>query len=736
VVDTLADEYITDGHCSLREAIAASKSNATIDTCPAGSSTEIDTITFNISGTIYPNSTLNLTDPIGPVVIDGKPKLGGDNIAIHGGSDHRIFYTRGSEEVTLRNLNINFGYDEYGNGGGLYNENAQLTLENCLFSFNNVDNYPSYGGAIYNEMGDVKILGCLFAFNNAYSGGGGIHNDGGDLSISNTDFQVNQANYGGGISNSGGTLTISNTELLSNDASYGGGLAVNTNGEDKISIHSSKFKYNDATVNGGGVYISYNPLVTITESTFSSNDALDSGGGIYFYSWATAHIESSDFFTNTAQYGGAISGKFLTYTTIRDSIFRYNEANYGGAIHTTDVFGVISGSEFESNEADNKGSCLYNTEKTIDRSNLRVENSTFTENDSLATGGAIVNITGTLAVENCTLVENNAINGNNLSNFYPGIFSAQNNIIVTSSVYNNCFGTITDLGHNLENKDSCGFLGITGSMVNKDPLLGPFQDNGGRTRTFALTIGSPAINNADPFGCPDTDQRGFPRRRNFCDIGAYEAQPASLTLLGGSGQSTQVLTDFPLPLSLKAVDTFGNTLGGAGIRFDGPASGAGISNSGGIATTGVDGIASLTATANGTPGGPYTVSASTSQVSTPFSLTNLASTQTTITSDTPDPSAMGQPFLIRFAVSSSGGVPTGDVTVSVSGHTEQCTGSLSNGVGSCSLAIDTSGYHSLVATYAGGGLFNTSSVIEYHTVSPPEGTIFLPLIQGRSSTHR
>ena len=69
-----------------------------------------------------------------------------------------------------------------------------------------------------------------------------------------------------------------------------------------------------------------------------------------------------------------------------------------------------------------------------------------------------------------------------------------------------------------------------------DPQLSTLADNGGPTRTIALLVGSPAIDNGGSAGCYatdgsrlNTDQRGAPRARdgNFndtirCDIGAYE----------------------------------------------------------------------------------------------------------------------------------------------------------------------------------------------------------------------
>jgi hypothetical protein len=80
----------------------------------------------------------------------------------------------------------------------------------------------------------------------------------------------------------------------------------------------------------------------------------------------------------------------------------------------------------------------------------------------------------------------------------------------------------------------------TGSPLTSDPLLGPLQDNGGRSQTMAPAEGSPVIDAGSTFGLT-TDQRGLPRPADFAalpnagdgsDIGAVELQ---LPAPGGPG---------------------------------------------------------------------------------------------------------------------------------------------------------------------------------------------------------
>jgi len=83
-------------------------------------------------------------------------------------------------------------------------------------------------------------------------------------------------------------------------------------------------------------------------------------------------------------------------------------------------------------------------------------------------------------------------------------------------------------GYNIEKSHSCGLNEPTDATWT-DPKLGPLQDNGGFTHTFALLDGSPAIDAANLTGCPSTDQRGYFRAADGdgngtrrCDIGALE----------------------------------------------------------------------------------------------------------------------------------------------------------------------------------------------------------------------
>lgn len=113
--------------------------------------------------------------------------------------------------------------------------------------------------------------------------------------------------------------------------------------------------------------------------------------------------------------------------------------------------------------------------------------------------------------------------GSGMSNS-GGTTRLENTLVANASLPagQDCFGTITSAGGNLDSGTSCGFSTLT-DISNTDPLLGSLTANGGRTSTHALLAGSPAIDAAQQSPCPATDQRLVPRPQGSgCDIGAYE----------------------------------------------------------------------------------------------------------------------------------------------------------------------------------------------------------------------
>ena len=127
----------------------------------------------------------------------------------------------------------------------------------------------------------------------------------------------------------------------------------------------------------------------------------------------------------------------------------------------------------------------------------------------------------------------------------------ENTILNTGEEGSNIYSyrdAIISHGYNLSSDDGSGFLIAAGDQINTDPTLGPLQNNGGLTETYALLRGSPAINAGDPvilFNPNEFDQRGpgFPRVvGGRIDIGAVEMKV-------GRRPHRRLASQYQLPIS-------------------------------------------------------------------------------------------------------------------------------------------------------------------------------------------
>ena len=298
---------------------------------------------------------------------------------------------------------------------------------------------------------------------------------------------------GGGIANFG-TLTVSNSSFTGNTAGDGGGI-YNDSGE--LTVTSGTFGDNSAHSGGG---IENGGTATISNCTFTGNSG--SGGGI-------------------ENYGTAIAS---------NNAFTGNNANAsGGGISNYSVMIVIN-STFFGNSVQRGGGGIFNS----DGGTMTVINSTLSGNSAgryiISGGGGILNSAGgTLTVINSTFFANSATSGRAIRND-DGTVTLKNTSVADTWGGGNCAGnSITNGGGNLSYPDT------TCPSINRDPALGPLQNNGGPTQTMALGSGSAAIDAANDAICADApvnnrDQRGIPRPYGpHCDIGAYEATLRPMT---------------------------------------------------------------------------------------------------------------------------------------------------------------------------------------------------------------
>jgi len=198
----------------------------------------------------------------------------------------------------------------YGQGAGIYVDEATLILVNTVIEFN-VMHYGKGAGVYLTSSSVLTMAGGSLKNNFARSAGcyTAATMEGGGLYVSNgalatiTDgasIENNIAYRGGGIYvASYGELVLQNASLIGN--SYTKVFSGSTYTSWYRSGCSAGYDYRSY---GGGIYADSNAKVTLVGSIVKSNAAYYYGGGVYFSSGTSASIHESKFSSNYARYRG------------------------------------------------------------------------------------------------------------------------------------------------------------------------------------------------------------------------------------------------------------------------------------------------------------------------------------------------------------------------------------------------------------------------------------------------
>ncbi len=490
-------------------------------------------ISFNCGGapvSITVSAPFEITAPETTIDGGGLITLRGQNSRIIA---HRTTGAQGSSTLTLRNLTITggraSGANDAANGGAIAS----------IFAAAN----PAFKPALVVEhvtFEDNDSTVTSLTRGDAYDyGGGAIYSQGGSVTVRNCRFIGNDANNA-----AGGAIHVLQSGLVIEDSEFNNNSAIGTRPQDSL---------------GGAIYIDglggENGLFRVVRSDFTNNRAYNSGGAIYvnmYENSSRAEVLDSAFVENAViggerAQGGAIGG---------------GGSSLGGATGNPAI--VIERSLFSANSVrrtpgaggnpneDGSGGALAFPQ----RARLRIVNSTFAGNRAAgasfnANGGAlyVVNHSDPFEIVNSTFANNSAgwVGGaisNSQINGQPG-GRVRNTLFVNNTADNgpndwniqqHCSSELAHddrslqfpprlTGGNFFNDVTC-FQGKsapnqTGDPQFRDPQLQALADNGGPTRTMAITAASPAFNaGAD---CPPTDQRGVARPQGAgCDLGAFE----------------------------------------------------------------------------------------------------------------------------------------------------------------------------------------------------------------------
>jgi CSLREA domain-containing protein len=325
---------------------------------------------------------------------------------------------------------------------------------------------------------------------------------------------------------SGVTITNGHAPSQAGVSANGGGIEVYDNtssltlNSDVVTANGAGSPPGEVGGGGGGIYCG-GPLAlnsTSVDHNFAGQggDATHPGGsGGGLYCTVPFNITNSTIAANGAGNGGSTSGS----------------GGAGGGIYTGVGGGTIVASTISGNGAGTGHSNVGGSGGGIIGGGLTVTNSTIANNaagDSVGGqaggGGGLFSVGNTLT--NDTIVGNAAgagIGSGSSSGVGGGFYSNNDvvaNTIIASNAGGNCVASnLTNNGHNLASGDST----CAGFTVG-DPNLGPLQDNGGPTKTMAISAPSAALDLIPVgAGCPATDQRGLARPQGLaCDIGAFE----------------------------------------------------------------------------------------------------------------------------------------------------------------------------------------------------------------------
>lgn len=385
------------------------------------------------------------------------------------------------------------------------------------------------------------------------------------------------------------TLTQGAIPVLLNDLTIvgpgAGTLAIDGAGSDRVLLHPGYGTLalqritirNGATsvsgyhITGGGCIASAGYLVldhSAVRDCYASGEGVY-GGGILAYTLTmyTSTLSGAvalgkNTATSTAAFGG---GGYTAYVHIVDSTVSGNRAAHdltdgqtsydtGGGIFT-DFGGTISSSTIEHNYSYGFGGGLSAFGGIVNVANSTISGNTAKTRSG---GGLDLRVFNGGTISNSTITDNAAPAGGGVFlRGQPDRFELQSTLVGGNTAP---AGGGADVGAErastlIGNKNLvvAGDANVTlpGDTLHAAPLLLPLADNGGPTRTHALTPGSPAVDAGNNVASLANDQRGegFPRVVGAApDIGAFEGvvtpavPPVPVPAPAASGWTLAVLT--------------------------------------------------------------------------------------------------------------------------------------------------------------------------------------------------
>lgn len=520
--DGICETSSSNAICTLRAAIQESNANPGLDIIILPSAT----YTLTLAGANEDQSATGDLDIVDDLSIVGDSPT---NTFIDGNELDRVFHITGTKpvsisfrQITIQNGNTTTDNSLYCGAGMLISSSNATVNMTSTAVFNNKSTTCGHG--ISNE-GTLNVENSQFSKNSVIAGGGGTLFNVGNLTVKNSTFDDNYSYGGAGVFNEG-TAALDNVTLINNVVYLDGGAIYNSG---TLSITGGIIATNTVnTFYGGGIYQANGNLylnnVLIHNNTVPiQNGGFDTYGGGLYIAAGQAAITNTTFMNNRAEFGGAVTNKTGNVTIANSNIYSNMAADGGGGIVNENEMYLMNSSVISNVAGTEGGGGLLNSGAAA---LITVTNTTIGRNLSGTNGGAINNqASGAVWLNNVTIAQN----GNGI--FNNGATISIENSIIAYHINNNCSGTVTSAGHNLDDDNSCNFS-ETGDVFNVDPQLFALDFDSMKTWTYQLPENSPAIDSANNSSCSEVDQLftnrpldGNKDDNAVCDMGAYEAAP-------------------------------------------------------------------------------------------------------------------------------------------------------------------------------------------------------------------
>jgi len=357
----------------------------------------------NDGGAIYMLSgtelTINANTLDDVYLIDNEADGHGGAIYVSGGTlvlNGALDADSGAEQIFLGTNAADADGDSSGDGGGIYAVGgATVQADETAI----VDNSAEHGGGLF--VSDSTFTGddVYINYNVAGASGGGIaalsHSTvflGSDSEVSDWNgTQPNSAPMGGGIYATGGSrVTLDASTVGGNQASIQGGGVYIAGTATFTATNSARIERNYTTVggtDGGGMYATdAGTHVLIDASQVSTNTAIVRGGGLFVGSGAEATIQN-------------------TSSVWENKTLDFVEGGAGAYVSGADSVLTVSWSDFTSNYAATDGGGILNQGGTV-----HLVRAVLAENYAHERGGGLLNLAGTVQALETVFYKNESHN--------------------------------------------------------------------------------------------------------------------------------------------------------------------------------------------------------------------------------------------------------------------------------------------------------------------------------------